>query len=125
MFPNSAKASASKSTRTGGAVLAFPDVCWHPDNGKPIPAPYPNAAKTVQAALPPALVAAGISVAGANYKESSSLAAQTLRTRLSQLNNQLQTLPGNDPNRWHELVDEYVQTTATLYKTLAASKTPV
>lgn len=35
------------------------------------------------------------------------------------LHSQLASMPGNDPNRWHELLDRYVQTTAELYKELA------
>jgi hypothetical protein len=114
MYPN--------STKKGTFVVAFPDSCFTPSPGGPVPVPYPNTARTLQATLPPALVAAGISVAGSNYKQSGSAVAQTLRSRLSQLNNQLLTLPGSDPNHWHTLVDEYVQTTASLYKTLASSK---
>lgn len=110
----------ANSTKKGAAVSTFPDVCSNvPSGPAPVPIPYPNIAKTN---LPPALVAAGIGVAGGSYKQSDLVVAQSMRTKLHQLNQQLTSLPGNDPNHWHELVDEYVQVTASLYRTLAMSK---
>lgn len=49
----------------------------------------------------------------------------TLRNQLNLLHSQLSRLGGSDPNRWHELIDEYVQATALLYIALAESKNKV
>jgi hypothetical protein len=37
------------STKSGNAILAFPDVCKTPNPGGPVPIPYPNQAMTGQA----------------------------------------------------------------------------
>lgn len=54
-------------------------------------------------------------------KSTSAAVAHQMRSRLNQLNQQLTTLPGRNPDHWHMLVDEYVQVTAMLYVTLAES----
>lgn len=105
----------SASKHQGRAVLAFPDVCKTPSPGGPVPIPYPNIgtassrriAKTGLATKPPtALKGSGLS--------------QQHRGRLIALHGQLIALNGSDPNRWHALLDEYVQTAAELYKSVAS-----
>jgi hypothetical protein len=44
---------------------------------------------------------------------------RALRDRLNHLHGQMITLPGANPDRWHVLLDEYVQTMAQLYVSLS------
>lgn len=108
---------APKSMRIGLSVAAFPDVCKTSAPGGPIPIPYPNGRSSRAGAKPSP---AGSRAAGsAGAAGSSAAAAQSLRATMQTLHSQLASMPGNDPNRWHELLDRYVQTTAELYKELA------
>lgn len=173
MFPTSTKGSVARSTNTGSAVYAFPDVCHTPlAGGTPpqgVPTPYPNAYRGNQAATSakvtttsgPVLTKGsafgtstgdevgvgpmkntsgltikkgGFNVMGAptTFLVGGSIAstavmmgnnvAPSLRNQLNLLHAQLGSLPGNDPNRWHSILDEYVLTAAELYKALAASR---
>jgi hypothetical protein len=46
------------------------------------------------------------------------LESQQLRGRLNALNQQLQSLPGTDPDRWQNLLQDYAVTASALYMTL-------
>ena len=85
------------STHNGQSVTGFPDVCKIPlVTAGAVPVAYPIAGRV---AIKPA-------------------SAQQLRDRLNQLNQQLTSLGGQDATRWHALVDQYVMTTAQLFKLL-------
>jgi hypothetical protein len=47
-------------------------------------------------------------------------AATQLRAILVNVHAQLLSMPGSNPNKWHELVDAYVVAAADLYKVLAS-----
>ncbi len=108
---------ALNSTRIGLSVAAFPDVCKTPSAPAPVPIPYPNigSARSGSRSVTTRTRAAGDAAA-----ESKQASAQRLRATLHSLHSQLSTLPGADPNRWHELLDKYVITSAELYKALAS-----
>jgi Toxin PAAR-like domain len=100
------------STKSGGAVVAFPDVCTTP--GGPVPIPYPNVAKSpvsktqpTAQKLPPGGLTTGF--------PSLHPAPAQLRTKLATLHGQLSALPAGNPNQWHTVVDDYVMTVAALY----------
>jgi hypothetical protein len=100
------------STKQGGAVTAFPDVCQTPTPAGPVPMPYPTAQKaplsTTRKIMPsPGLVQTKI-------RPPQPTPAQ-LKAKLAALHAQLSGLPGGNPNQWHTLVDEYVSTMAALY----------
>jgi hypothetical protein len=44
--------------------------------------------------------------------------AQQIRGQLQTLHGQIISAPGGNPNRWHQLIDEYVIRSAELYRTL-------
>jgi hypothetical protein len=90
------------STKIGGAVAAFPDVCKTPVPAGPVPIPYPNIAAPPTARAQQVAQKAGPSPA-------------QLKTKLSMIHGQLSVLPGGSPNQWHALVDDYVMTAAALY----------
>jgi hypothetical protein len=86
----------AKSTLTGRAVPAFPDVCKTPMPSGPVPIPYPNIAVT----------------------KPNPVQTRQLRGQIQSLHVQIMGLPGGNPNRWHELLDRYVILTAELYSSL-------
>ena len=94
------------STHHGQSVMAFPDVCKTPLSvAGAVPVAYPNAGR--------------VAIKPSN--------AQQLRDRLNKLNQQITSLGGQDATRWHALVDQYVMTTAQLFKLLqpgTATKPP-
>ncbi len=108
------------STKRGGAVVSFPDVCKIPGASPPfVPVPYPNAPATalpttqkIQLKTTPGLVQTKIA--------SLQPTPAQLKARLTTLHGQLTALPGGNPNQWHALVDEYVITAAALYIGLSA-----
>lgn len=97
--------------------MAFPDVCKTPTPGGPVPIPYPNIASQGKP---------GAHEAPLNSRPLTSRSliptpeAQQLRGKLNNLHTQLVGLPGSDPNRWHDLVDAYVMTAASLYLALSS-----
>jgi len=120
------------STKGGGAVLAFPDVCKTPGAltvPGPVPIPYPNQASIGQSKTTTKVKGAAAGGHKSSFAKSvgnepgtlkgvvSSRAAAVsqFRTHLQTLHSQLAALPPGNPNRWHELVDDYVVTTAKLY----------
>jgi hypothetical protein len=121
-----------KSTRSGSAVAAFPDVCHtpQPPGSGPVPVPYPNltAAGTKSSSLKTAGKATQLKVSGfqptvgdqAGVLKSvvGTKHAHGVRTQLQTIHSQLAALPAGNPNRWHELIDQYVLLTAELYLTL-------
>ena len=135
------------STKQGTSVAAFPDVCRTIVTGGPVPAPYLNiagssagASKVAQKAqihaqggfrAADSVIPSGGSQVGAvggvvsskvnlhAAMSTGAAGAHLLRNKLNLLNQQLTSLTGRNPDHWHELVDEYVQVTASLYLTLA------
>ena len=133
-----------KSTKPGAAVLAFPDVCFAPmaGAGAPVPVAYPNMARIPQTSTQAKVtttVKAPTLLKSVNYSSGSlgdaagvmssqckgAAAVPSLRNQLDLLHSQLSRLAAGDPNRWHELIDEYVQVTANLYVTLVGSNRKV
>jgi hypothetical protein len=129
------------STRSGQCVAAFPDVCKTPNTPAPLtPIPYPNIGTAASASKTAAKVK--IPPRGSAYSRTSgdepgvqkgivssknmgqvtpaqkNMAIQKLKTHLANLHTQLSQLDGRDPNKWHELLDDYVVRSAELYKTL-------
>jgi Toxin PAAR-like domain len=115
MFPS--------SSYKGQAVAAFPDVCKTPAPAGPVPIPYPNIALgTGTSTVSPTTslrAMQGRFVGSLQSIASTQSAASKLRSQLQTLHAQMIGLPGSNPNRWHELVDQYVMTAAELYKALA------
>lgn len=142
MFP---KATQKAS---GGLSIAFPDVCKVP---APImgatPIPYPNIAKTAQAAQKKTQTAdKKIATKKGGYTRSQGDAfgtmkgivspknmgrlqvkqasnkikveATQLKGMLGQLNSKLMTMNSSDPNEWQKVVQDYVVAAAALYVTL-------
>lgn len=118
------------------SVLAFPDVCKTPSPGGPVPIPYPTVGsasqpppapkstiKTSRVGFQPAAIAstmgdkAGISKGAISNK---GIAPAQLRSQIQALHAQILALPGGNPNRWHQLLDDYVVATAELYKAQVA-----
>ena len=128
-----------KSTKKGAMVVAFPDVCMSP--GPPgaagtTPVPYPNvgrpaagaggAARKVKIGGKAGSGAGRTSYAASRGDEAGTAAGAgvidaRLRAHLSKLNSQLAAMKGVNPNRWHQLLDDYAVTVSELYK-LRASK---
>ncbi len=110
------------STHNGQSVLAFPDVCKTPvPVAGTAPIAYPTMGTFGGTALKPTATKTPIATKTATSEfQQKQTRAQELRGRLSDLNRQLTSLSDKDPTRWHKLVDQYVMTTAELYKTLAA-----
>ena len=103
------------STHKGQAVMAFPDVCKTPvPIAGPTPIPYPtmsttstlSATKPTLATKPTATKTSGDEATG-------------LRNSLSLLHQKLMTMRGGDTTAWHAAVDDYVMTSAALYKALS------
>ena len=124
------------STNGGGAVLAFQDVCKTPSPAGPIPIAYPNVAGASQGQKNARKVKTrgGVPMVKSGRFSSSSgdepgavggiasskvMDTMRIRRRLNDLHGQLIALPANNPNRWHELLDEYVIATAEVYITLS------
>jgi len=118
------------------SVAAFPDVCKTPSPGGPVPIPYPTAGSASKPApapkstmttsrvgfQPPAIASAmgdkaGVSMASISNK---GIATAQLRNQIQALHAQILALPGGNPNRWHQLLDDYVVATAELYKAQVA-----
>jgi hypothetical protein len=74
-----------------------------PMGGAVLPIPYPNVAQ------------AGAPGSSAMLKQSR---GQQLRSQLHSLDMQISSLPAGNPNRWHQLLDNYAFCAAELYKNL-------
>ena len=106
------------STHKGQAVLGFPDVCKTPSTGAPIPIPYPNmgvqrttgGAKTKLATKTASTKTGTTKTAGD---------APGLRSHLGILHQKLMAMPAGNATGWHKVLDEYVMTSAELYKSLS------
>ncbi len=113
------------STHNGQSVLAFPDVCKTPvPVAGAVPIAYPTMGTFGRTALKQTATKTATKTETAPKTVASEFQkkqtrAQELRGRLSDLNRQLTSLSDRDPTRWHKLVDQYVMTTAELYKALA------
>jgi hypothetical protein len=120
------------STYNAKSLAAFPDVCKTPSPGGPVPTPYPNfGAASTPAPMPKSTIKtsrlgfqpasfgkttgdeAGVSK-GAVLNQR--MAPAQLRSQIQALHAQILALPGGNPNRWHQLLDEYVVAAAELYK---------
>ncbi len=122
----------SSAHASSGLAVAFPDVCKVPVMPIPMPIPYPNIAKTAQAAQKKksaTKVVAGRKsafprtrgdAAGAikGVVSSKTNEMQQLKTSLSQLNTKLQGLRSTDPNEWQSVLQEYVVAASALYVTM-------
>ena len=124
------------STKSGGAIASFPDVCKTPTPAGPIPVAYPNVAMQAQGQKGPKKISGKgqVGTKGTAFSMSAGNAPGTLggvksakntsvvkiRGRMVELHNRLMTMQGNNPNTWHELLDEYVMATAEVYITLAS-----
>lgn len=122
------------STHGGQAVLAFPDVCKTPTAGVPVPIAYPNigtttgtATKTATATKTPVATKTAVAtkptystLTKPTYTRVSGNEAGVLRGQLSALHQKLMTMPVGDTTQWHKVVDDYVITSAEVYKTLAS-----
>ena len=106
------------STHKGQAVLGFPDVCKTPSPAGPVPIAFPNIAmQTSQTSF---------KTAGATKTATKSSMTKTsgneagYRSHLGILHQRLMSAPVRDATGWHALLDEYVMTSAELYKSLAS-----
>ena len=112
------------STHGGQAVLAFPDVCKTPTApAGPVPIAYPNigtlgGAKTAPATKP-AYATKTAAYKTAAYKTPGDEAAG-LKSHLAIVHQKLMALPGGNTTQWHALVDDYVMTSAELFKSLSS-----
>ena len=97
-------------------MLGFPDVCKTPIpiSKRRIPIAYPNVAMRAKGQK------GQKKVPGKKVAKLGTISAVKVRNRLNQLHAQLTSLSGNEPDRWHELLDEYVIAAAELYMTLAS-----
>ena len=123
-----------------GVYLAFPDVCKHPVLGIPTPIPYPNIAKTAQAAqtakkTKPARKATTMTKTGTSRTQgdepgtmkgivSPNLNGEIsqLKGLLGQLNSKLQAMQSNDPNQWQKVLQDYAVAAGALYVTIYNNK---
>ena len=92
------------STHNGQAVLAFPDVCKTPSTGTPVPAPYP--------------IMTTVTTATKSVNTKTFADAGILKSRLGLLHQKLMTMNAGNATAWHAVLDDYVQTSAELYKSL-------
>ncbi len=100
------------STKGGGYTIGWPDVSKMPVGSRVVPIPYPNIGTMSGSTATKTKSSTGIIV---KSKE-----AAILRTRLRDLNLKLTTMPGGNTTKWHEVVDDYVATTAQLFKLLSS-----
>lgn len=123
------------STYNGKTIAAFPDVCKTPSPGGPVPIPYPNQGGAPTAApvqktklKTPSVASVGSKIPRSSGDEPGTLKGMVsnkamdkmqLRTQIQALHAKILNLPGGNPNLWHQLLDEYVVTTAELYKAQA------
>ena len=124
------------STKSGAAVLAFPDVCKTPSPGGPVPIPYPltGAGAATPKRGTKGVKSPAIRTKGSHFKSSTGdepgtlkgtisqrqMGAVMLRKQLNQLHARLVSMPGDRPDHWHEVIDQYVLVTADLYRSLAS-----
>ena len=109
------------SSHNGQAVLAFPDVCKTPSPGAPTPIAYPNIAMATggtKTATKPSYSTKPAYGTKPAYKVSGDEAG-ALRRHLTGLHQKLMTMPGGNTTQWHAVLDEYVMTTAEVYKSLS------
>ena len=107
------------STHNGQAVLGFPDVCKVPGAGGPkIPTPLPNIGTTrkivggkTKFATKTAPTKTATSKTGGD--------APGLRIQMGILHRKLMAMPAGNATGWHKVLDEYVMTSAELYKSLS------
>ena len=113
------------STHKGQAVLGFPDVCKTPAPapGAPVPIPYTNTGSPTGARTRKSTSKKGMyrPVSRPAYKRSSGDEAGALRSQLSMLHSKLMTMPPGDTTTWHKVLDEYVMTSANVYKALSSN----
>ena len=104
------------STHKGQAIIAFPDVCKTPSPAGPTPIPYPNTSTgPAGIKIPPASKTAA---AKSSFTKSSG-DANSLRGQLGILHNKLISMPPGNTTAWHAALDEYVLTSAKLFKALS------
>ena len=108
------------STHNGQAVTAFPDVCKTPGSGRAsmIPTPLPNIGATrkigggkTKFATKTAPTKTATSKTGGD--------APGLRIQMGILHRKLMAMPAGNATGWHKVLDEYVMTSAELYKSLS------
>ena len=106
------------STHKGQAVLGFPDVCKTPSTGAPIPTPYPNiGASNRTGGTQTKLGSRSAPIKTVNTKTAGD--ASGLRSHLGILHQKLMAMPAGNATNWHKVLDEYVMTSAELYKSLS------
>lgn len=104
------------STHKGQAIMAFPDVCKTPGGLGPTPIPYPNMATSNAGAKIPS--ATKTTVTKSTFTKSSG-DANGLRSQLGILHQKIMSMPPNNTTAWHAALDEYVLTSAKLFKALS------
>lgn len=136
------------STKGGGFVVAFPDVCKVPAAPIGVPIPYPNIATTARAKQAQKKKVSGVKsivssklsrsagdeagvlkgiksskrMAGVRYKMVSPKVmaeGQQLRTLLDGMHSAMKKLPPNDPAAWQDVLQKYVNAAAALYVTIS------
>lgn len=108
------------STHKGQAVLGFPDVCKTPAPvAAPVPIAYPNIGTTSVGVKTP--YATKTTATKTAYTNTSGDAAG-LRSHLGILHQKLMSMPGGNATGWHAVLDEYVMTSADLFKVLSDNR---
>lgn len=122
---------------SAGVQLAFPEVCRVPAPAAGLtPLPYPAVAKTANAAQKTAVKSttvsgpvtsshtrvsgdeAGVAKAMASSKLMADSEIAALKSAMNALHNQIQSLKSSDPNKWQDLLKEYLLAASALYVTL-------
>lgn len=105
------------STHKGQAVLAFPDVCKTPITvSAPVPIAYPNISTTKTGVKTPYATKSATTKSAVTKSSGDAVA---LRSHLSVLHQKLITMPAGNATGWHAVLDDYVLTSAKLYKSLS------
>lgn len=106
------------STHNGQAVVGFPDVCKTPGTpAPPVPVAYPNIGKSQVGVKSPVGVKTPVAVKTPITKTSGDVAA--LKSHLGVLHQKLMSMPGGNATSWHAILDDYVMSSAELFKLLS------
>ena len=107
------------STHTGQAVLGFPDVCKVPGAGGPkIPTPLPNIGTTGRTGGVKTKFATKTAPTSKTTSRTSG-DAPGLRNQMGILHHKLIAMPAWNTTGWHKVLDEYVMTSAELFKSIS------
>lgn len=105
------------STHKGQSVMGFPDVCKTPTPPPQVPIAYPNIGKSTTGVKSPIGVKTPVATKTAVTKTSGDVAA--LKSHLGILHQKIMSMPGGNTTSWHATIDDYVMTSAELYKLLS------